>query len=385
MRRLSSGVAVLACGAAAMTGGAPGSVREARLPTHAPLAVTGVQSGGPEVLARLDPLTLAPRGPTFDLPEFHDSWSFSPDGRRVALGTSAGGPAMGIGIHILDVRSLRQVRGIRVPIAVEGLAWLGPRRLVGALQGETVFVADPVAGRTLLIRAVRAGRECRIHPPAAVTKRALVMLLGRRLVTVGSDKRVRTASLRGLPDACAGAAVVVDGAGRRAFVVAGAESIPVVDLRAMHTVGRHVTGPVPRSDDSAAIWLGHGTIAAAHTRGNLGRPAGVELIDTRSWTRRTIAPRGGAVRRAGRELLVFDGGYVLPRLVRGIGLRAYGLRGRPLWRVLRGERISNVQVAGRFAYAIGSRGLAVVDLRERKVVTRTRRAPEVVEFLKPQR
>jgi hypothetical protein len=372
MRR--AGFLALVCGGAAITAGAAYGAR-------APLAAVTAQSGGSTVIARLDPNTLAPRDPKLVLGEYHQTWSFSPRGDSLALGTSAGGPANGLGIHIVDVATLAELPGITVPIAVEALAWLRPRRIAGELQGNTVFLADPVTGKIVSKRRVRAGSDCAIHPPAVATRRALVMLMGRLAVSVHADGRVRTASLRGLPDACAGAAIVLDRRHNRAFTVAGGSPVAEIDLRTMRVRRRRLSGPALNADDTTATWLGHGLIAAAHTRGSSARPAGVELIDTTTGTRRVVARRAGGVRQAGSALLVFDGGFAGRAAGHGFGLRAYGLTGRPRWRLLGGQRIWNVQVAGRLAYAIGSRGLAVVDLRTHRVLRRTRRAPDDVEFL----
>jgi hypothetical protein len=372
MRR--AGFFALVCGCVAFMAAAAYGAR-------APLAAVTAQSGGPTVIARLDPNSLAPRDPKLVLGEYHRAWSFSPGGSKLALGTSAGGPAQGLGIHIVDAATLTELPGITVPIAVEALAWLRPRRIAGELQGNTVFVADPVAGRIVSRRQVRAGPDCAIHPPAVATKRALVMLIGRLAVSVRADGSVRTASLRGLPGACTGAAIVLDRRHDRAFTVAGGSSVAEIDLRTMRVTGRRLAGSTLAADDTTATWLPHGLIAAAHTRSSSGRPAGVELIDTNTWTRRVVARRAGGVRRAGSTLLAFDGGFASPLAGERIGLAGYSLSGRPRWRLLRGERIWDVQVAGRLAYAMGSRGLAVVDLRRHVVVKRSRSAPDEVEFL----
>jgi hypothetical protein len=302
------------------------------------------------------------------------------------LGTSAGGPAAGRGIHIVDVGTLRELGTIHVPVAVEALAWLSPRRIAGALQGD-VFVADPVLGRLVVKRRAASGVGCDIHPPSAVARHALVLLLGHSVFTVGSDKRVRHARLHGAPDNCSGGAVVVDRRRGRAFTVGAGRSIGEVGLRAMRVRARALAGPSAGGDSAAAIWLGQrGLIAAAHLSGSSGRPAGVELIDTHAWRRHVLDSRAGGVSKAGHTLLVFDGGFAIRALGRrGIGLRAFGLSGRPHWRLLRGQRIWNVQVAGRYAYALGTAGVTVVDLRSHKVVSRTRSAPDEIEFLSPPR
>jgi hypothetical protein len=337
----------------------------------APLATVEAQSGGATLLARVDPLTLAPRDPTLELAEYHDSWSFSPGGQRLVLGTSAGGPAEGRGVHIVDVASLRELSTIRVPSAVEALAWLTRRRIAGTVQGPWVFVADPVRGRLVMSRLVRAGPECAVHPPAGAARHKLVLLFGQSLVTVGSDRRVRKASLRGLSDVCSGGDVVVDRRRGRAFVVGPGSAVADVDLRTMRVRPLRLSGPAAGPGYTNAVWLGRGLIAAGHGGGH---PAGVELIDTRARRRTTLERRANGVAQAGRTLLAFGG--------RTGGVRAFSLGGRPRWGVLGGRWIRDVQVWGARAYAIGPRGLAVIDLRRHRVVRRSRSGPDWIEFLK---
>jgi hypothetical protein len=347
-------------------------------PTHPPLAIVTAQSGGSSVLARLDPLTLRPRDPTLRLGEYHGSWSFSPNGKRLVVGTSAGGPAEGRGIHIVDVASVRELGTIQVPIAVEALAWLSRRRIAGALQGD-VFVADPVLGRVVMHRD--APSLCSVTPRTGVVRDKLVLLFDHAVLTVGTGKRVRQARLRGAPDNCSGGDLVVDRRRGRAFTIGAGSSVGEVRLRTMRARSHRVAGAAARGRYTDALWLGHrGLVAAATCGRSSARSSGVELIDTRAWRRRVLEPRACGVARAGHTLFAFDANFTDAR---GIGLRAFGLSGRPRWRLFRGRSVWNVQVAGRFAYVIGARGLSVVDLRSHKVVHRSRSAPDEVEFLRP--
>jgi hypothetical protein len=341
--------------------------------TAAPLAIQYEPDVG-SVLARVDPLTLAPRGPRFVMQEYHDSWSYSPGGRRLVLGTSAGGPAAGRGIHIVDVTSLEELSTIQVPSAVEALAWLSRRRIAGAVQGDTVFVADPVLGRLVVKRTVGGEPFCAVHPPAAAARHRLVLLIGHSLVTVGSDMHVRRARLRGLPDVCSGADLVVDRARGRAFVAGAGPDVADVDLRTMRVRALRLSGPAAGPGYTIAVWLGRrGLIAAGHTRGSSLRPAGVELIDTRARRRTVLERRASGVVRAGRELLAFGG--------KTGGVRAFSLAGSPRWRTLRGRWIREVHVLRGRAYAIGPRGLAVIDLRTHRVVHRSRKTLDGIQFL----
>jgi hypothetical protein len=91
-------------------------------------------------------------------------------------------------------------------------------------------------------------------------------------------------------------------------------------------------------------------------------PAGLRLIDTRSWTVRTIDPDASACSVAGELVLAYgalwDGAD--QRHI-GPGLTAYSRDGRPVFRLFRDEAVSWVQTAGCFAYAVVERGGAVLD------------------------
>src|SRR4051794_28791690 len=99
-----------------------------------PVAVFSPFDGGARTLAPLAPHSLRPAVPRVRLPEYHDNWSFSPDGSRVALGMGGAGDICGRGICIVDVRSMSIAAQIHAPTAVEAVAWLRPRRIVGVLQ-----------------------------------------------------------------------------------------------------------------------------------------------------------------------------------------------------------------------------------------------------------
>ena len=124
------------------------------------------------------------------------------------------------------------------------------------------------------------------------------------------------------------------------------------------------------------IPIGRGRLAAGHASGH-GSGKGVEIVDTRRDTRRMLDRCAGAVAHGAGRVLVYDGRA-------RIGLTAYRAGGARAFRALRGWRIQNVQVAGRHAYAIAPRRMAIVDLRSGRVVRRSP-APRAldVELLAP--
>jgi hypothetical protein len=90
----------------------------------------------------------------------------------------------------------------------------------------------------------------------------------------------------------------------------------------------------------------------------------VKLLNAKTDTVRTI-DRSAAEALVTRELvLAFDG--------RGIGVRGYRFSGRRRFQALKGEHVARVEIAGRFAYARGNRGVAIINTRSGKVVHRSR-------------
>lgn len=310
-------------------------------------------------LSRLDPSTLRPRGPRVDVGEFHDNWSLSPDGRYVALGTGG----QGLGIMIYDLQRVKLVRAVRTGIAAESVAWLTPTRIVAVLQSNRLVVVDPSTGLVLreqpLARNERAcGSTPTTKPAVAAARGLLVMLRGRsgagsRLLHMQADGRVRSVTLpAGVSWGCGRAGLAVDADGGRAFVVSRASKVAEVKLSTM-TVRYHELAGTPLRDalPRDVSWLGEGKLVASG-RDRAGRPAGVSIIDTATWTNRVIDPRAGTARGAAGAVLTYDGYAVLAPRGRGLGLSVYRADGRRVFRALVGRQVKSVHHAGTSAYAV---------------------------------
>ena len=358
---------------------APASGSEGNLPVKEPLATLASS------VSRLDPLTLRPTGPRVRLPEYHGTYSFSPDGSAIAFGVSTN-PASGtggrVGVRILETADLAASRDISTGVYADTVAWLEPGRIV-ALLGEcfssapvpvypcssfdqvprhsAVAAIDPVTQQ--VIERSRVPIHCRA---AEARGEALISLAGRRLSTIGPALDVRTVRLP-RPFAECGEMTVAPGA-LHAFVVSpSGDLVARVELASGRlTVHRFPAGPngefvVEAIDDTR--------LAMAH-RGPNGQPRGVEILGTATERRKVIDPQAGGVRVSERTVFTFDG---RPLSNAGkIGVHGFDRAGRRRFELLHGERIADVVDADRFMYAVNGGVVAVIDAGSGAVVSRSR-------------
>jgi hypothetical protein len=218
-------------------------------------------------------------------------------------------------------------------------------------------------------------------------RRGLVLVLGppghsigpSRLVRIGSRGGVRSAQL---PDIISGneparrvteswnPGLAVDRAGGRAFVVQADAPIAEVDLATMQARS-HWLEPSARAADAVAgptrhaLWLGSGLLALTgldHPK----TPAGLTLIDTRSWSASRIDRHTTDVTLAGGTLLA----YSHPSGARGV--TAYTRDGKRRFRALREDLIFGVQGLGPRALVAARSGLALIDGRTGRALRRFR-------------
>src|SRR4051794_8879084 len=155
---ISAGVAA-AIVIAVVLAGAPGravAVRGAAAPE--PFGVVSSLVETAAYATHFDPLTLKPTGPRVELEEYHDGWSISPDGSRVAFGKSPAGGNSRDSIRIVDVASVSLEQTALAPAYIGPLGWLAPRVLVGLLEDDQPIVFDPTTGDA--IRRLAALRTC---------------------------------------------------------------------------------------------------------------------------------------------------------------------------------------------------------------------------------
>jgi hypothetical protein len=364
------------------------AVAGAAEPTTAPLALYGL-SGEETRLARLDPLTLAPREPQTVMPEWHDGYSFSPDGRHAAFTVSTNGspftPGSGrVGMRVIDLTTLATAVDFRLGVAASAIGWLAPRRIIAKTQGAQIVVADPQTGgfRTT-DRAVGPG--CIDPPGKAVSRRHLVFLLGSTLNAVDRDGKRRHVRIRGMSNVCSRLGLAVDRARELAYVTGLGREVAVVSLRTMRVTYRRVDpSRASRVAYTRAELFGAFQVVAQHVNSR-GMPKGVELVDFLGNTRLMLDPRAGGARPAGSRVLTYDGR--LPVSPGGSkGIRAYDATGRLRYRTLTGEVVHRLEVLGQFAYAQTRGGLRVIDHHTGRVVSRSAFDPNLeVDFVLPER
>jgi hypothetical protein len=325
-------------------------------------------------LVRIDPSALRAReGRRLDVQWHTWAWSFSRDGRRLALGGDLHNRAVP-SVLTVDTRTLRRLGRVNVARSgwLRATAWLPDGRLVAVTSDfddgvRTDVVTINRTGRRVLHRQTLAGQPIRVArlrdglvallAPANAIRAARLAVVGRsgRAEVVVVD-RIRAGSVQrsggGAEFSQIEPALAVDG--RRAFVVGAGDEVAVVDL-ATHAVAYHRTTPAYRRPLAAekaiagpsrvARWLGGGLLAVSggdySMSGESPRydPIGLRLIDTRTWTVRDFGGGTDSILPAGDRLLatadVWSSELKLPRPP---GLRVYGRDGRERLHLYDGER-----------------------------------------------
>jgi len=365
------------------------------LPTAAPLGIVG-EAASNEV-TRLDPVSLVPRGPRAELGEFHGAWSFSPDGSQIAFGISASGRSGRTAVRVIDRDSLTVTGEIEAGAAAQALGWVAPQRIAAltipystydgfpgrpgtrrrTFPGE-LLLADASTGRVLTRRPVSVPQAC--TPPSVVTAAgSAVLVSGRkgnppRLALLGADGRYRNVTLSRLPakvrdGACGDLAV--DSARNRVYVVAAGAPVAEVDLRtlAVRYDNVRIAPPSSRCQRTAVrcvprrrvLWLGARRLAV-FGEDAIGRTvrasAGVRLVDLAAGTTRTLDRRASDARLSGPTLLTFGNGSAL---------HGFGLQGA---RRFTAHRVSDVQLAGGYAYARLPASIHVLDPTSGETIAR---------------
>jgi hypothetical protein len=410
----------------------------------APAAATplyGITGPPPAGLVRVDPRVLRPL-PGWRIPlEGHSfGWSFSADRSRLALGSDGSGE-----VRLLDLRHRRVVGDVEVNTTQGGSvlasAWAGPNRVLAVVVnpgccglGNTTVAAIDASRPPRLLWQRRLGGSLQAGERF---RRSLVLVLGppgrklgrSRLVTVDPDGHVRAAALTEIRSGLGGSGdyrsgrfvsdiwnpgLAVDPAGARAFVVQAGAPVVEVDLRSLRVRYHSLAKPIsllgrlrdwlePKAEAKAdegptrqALWLGQGMLAVTGFDGHAGvdprggqaewaTPAGLKLIDTRTWGMRTLDPHVSKAVLASGTLLAFG---VLwdsrSQKMTGSGLSGYNPDGSRRFHLYGDDPISAVQPLGARILVGGAAGSrlfrhgAVLDARTGRELERASFAVELL-------
>jgi hypothetical protein len=378
-------------------------------------------------LARIDPVTLrALPGRSRPLPGVL-AWAASPDRSRLAVAECGRGSSCRGLVQLFAMPSMRPLgRKVAIGPPAVALAWAGNNRLlvlaghccagsadVVTLDARSGRVTErrPVPGTVVRFARSTAGFVLLAGPRNRIGPAELVVADGRRLRTVKLARveagfipgRIRSAAIS--TDRFPGLAV--EDSGRCAYVVDPDGTIATVSLGSLK-VSYHRPGasrtlfarldgwlePVAQAKGDRgpwrqAQWLDDGLLAVTgtdwHATGSVSgnviserlheRPAGLEIINTRSWQQQTVDSHADTVTITNGLLLATGTRWdVTPGENRtsGEGLVAYDAHGRLRFRLFKGRSVYVNLVIGRRAYLTvtapsGHQHEYAVNLRTRAV------------------
>jgi hypothetical protein len=411
MRRVLAATMVLALAVALVAAASAPSDAMPTLETKSPPStVLGISYNARSdrgALAWFEPLTLrmlpvrkAPLGGHLG------SWAFSADRAVLAIATCGGQRAARPGVRFVNARRMRVSGDLRLPLdheCVGPLTWLRPRRLLAVVQRSNdteIAVIDPVARRVLRREPLPSGPWAVAH-----TRDELVMLLGTsgsfapaRIAVLDAQGNLRMVTVdRVLAGTVVDArsedflgrtispGLAVDSDTNRAFLVPATGPVAEIDLETLAVSYHELDSPsrlqrflrwlTPAAEAKAmegpvreARWLGDGMLAVSgmdysietNSAGEVveaGKPAGVRLIDTRSWRTRMLSA-GSSGFAVAPGLVIAQGGRWDSAAQRTFspGLFAFGLDGRERWRLHAGE--------DRWLNPVGSLGYGFVWIAE---------------------
>lgn len=427
---LAAGVAVLVAVPATWPSGGGQTLPLRKPPRTFPGPLLGFVAGSSSTrLAPIDPATLRllPRRRSQSLPGVI-AWAASPDRTRLAVSECGGaGSCQGL-VRVLAMPTMRPLGGaLSVGAEAVAFAWDGNERLLvlagRCCPGSAQIVAVDARSGTVTGRSPVPGTVVRFTRSAT----GFVLVVGPRnqigtahLVTANADglrvlrlDRIRAGFVPGslrmaaisndrFPalalDGVGGRAVVVDSSGTVAAVALGSLTVSYHQPQASRSLFARLDGwlePVAQAKGDngpwrEAQWLGHGLLAVAGTdwqasgqmRGNVisetltERPAGLEILDTRTWHVHTLDPNADSFTVTNGLLLATGTRWNVTakeNLTSGDGLVAYDSHGIVRFRAFAGRAVYVNDVAGGRAYVTvvapnGYEHQRVVDLRTGRVL-----------------
>jgi hypothetical protein len=359
-------------------------------------------------LARVEPDRLEPTGRRIYVGPSWGSWAFSPDRSLLAVAaqTIAGRDV----VRIVDPASLTQRSTVRLTHDLGAVAWPRPNRVLALSPGRGWGAVEIVAYDPLARRVVRRSTVKGTLLRTGRTPGGFALLLGpedglgtARFAVVDANGVLRTTAL----DLIAGLkqpdgepwvfrqrmpGLAVDPQGGRAFVVPDGSRLLEIDLATQSVQERELSEPVSvlgrlhdwlepaaqaKGSDGPfryARWLGNGvlavsgsdhqaTVRAGRIERQTSTPAGLKLVDTDTWSVRTVDERASG--------FVFAEGLVLASGA-AIGLVAYSPYGEERFALFPGRSpwVSAV-IDGRAYVGFGGgpgQTLSVVELATGRLV-----------------
>jgi hypothetical protein len=332
-------------------------------------------------IARFDPVTLkrvsrrgAPAG------FFTGPWAYDAGRTRLAV-TRYDWPE----VRILDAARLKVLGDVRLTSrgtfgGVAAVRWVGRDRLLAVVRLEPGLAAVVVdTARRAVVRTstlagvvsdversadglvallapeqgIGAARLGIVDADGAVrTARLPAVAIGTRKVGAGADPLVRSVQpgLATVPEG--GLAVVVTPANRAVAVDTRTLAVTTHELeptRAPSSAAKAIDGP-----QRYAKYVGDGLIAVSGSNyrmssGSLATTAaGVELVDTRTWSARMVDAGASAFATTGEGLVAF-GGSSTQATHAYVGARGYALDGERRWTLYDGEDVY-AEVKGELVY-----------------------------------
>lgn len=382
VRIVATAVALWAFALVAVAGAAP---------SPRPTVLGMVVADGTQTLTRLDAATLAPlAGPTVTVVPTVGRGLRSPD-RSLLVFAANSAPSL----TFVDVDRMQAAEPLTVAKAgtAELIAWPEQRRLYAFAWGccpvrTDVLIIDPV-DRKIVARVPLRGTavsEAASADGVAVLTSPVKGIGPANLLTVNHEGTARRAAVVRIRAGSKWRTVnfqpvgtirqpgfAVDPSGRTGYVVDASGLVAQVDLstlavsyRASRTFARadkQVSGPMRR-----AQWIGNGRIAVSGINAKLTKtrtgwkntwaPAGLTLIDTRSWESRLVDARASwFVPRRDAILVVSNG-----------NLTAYNLDGAARYRVPVASTTAFVEAYGDYAYVWEDKTVRVLDASSGAVV-----------------
>jgi hypothetical protein len=294
-------------------------------------------------LAHFDPVTLERvAGPTVPAGFFTGPWAWNADRTRIAL-SRYDWPQL----RIVDAKRMRLVGDVRLRHlgtagGVDAVTWVGADRLLTLVRrpvSGVSFVLVDVQKLRVLRTVTLTGSQFGVEPSAD----GLTALLGpakgigsARIAVARADGSVRTAALPGVSVGSrrmgTGSEPTVrsvipgfatDPGGTMAVAVTAGNRAVSVDLKTLaataHLLTERTIQAAAKSLEGPqryARWVGDGLLAVSGSDWSMGankqlsaRAAGVRLVDTRTWTTRTLDAAASAFSVAPGLVVTFGGSW----------------------------------------------------------------------------